>query len=140
MKILQKALILSAITTGLVFGSTAALADDEKVWTDKGPIIKVHTTSEDIKIKANIFFEQENKFDGFYSHHSFDGTVGKHGINHILHHIHLRDGGTLVFKEFEITDEDGNALPNCDLIGNPAFVEGGESFNIHVDAEGCHIN
>ena len=140
MKTLQKVLGLSLITTGLVFGSATAMAETQKVWHDKGPIVKVHPTSKDLEVTANIVFDKEQNFNGFYSHSTFDGTVGKHGINHILHRIHLKEGGTLTFTKFEITDSEGNVLPNCDLMENPAFVEGGPSFNIHVDEEGCHIN
>jgi len=140
MKNLQKALTISAITAGLLLGSSIAMAETEKVWTDKGPIVKIHPSSEDFAIQANISYEKENKKDGFYAYSSFDGTVTQRGINHILHHIRLHEGGTLTFTKFEITDAEGNVLPNCDLMENPAFVEGGQSFNIHVDNEGCHIN
>lgn len=140
MKKLQKVLGMYLISAGLVFASSAALAEEEKVWQDHGPIIKVHPKSDDLEIKANIVFDKEQTIEGFYAHSTFDGTVNKHGINHILHRIHLREGGTLTFTKFEITDAEGNVLENCDLMQNAAFVEGGPSFNIHVDEEGCHIN
>ena len=63
MKKLQKTLTISVITAGLLLGSSIAMAETQKVWTDKGPIIKVHPASDDLAIQANISYEKENTKD-----------------------------------------------------------------------------
>lgn len=140
MKNIQKALLISGITLGLFCGVTNVHAETVKVWTDSAPKIKVKADPRCFDFSARVSLDKVSNIGKSSFDASFNGTLSKNGLGYLLHHINVRKGQTLTFKTFEITDVNGNALPNCNMIDNTLFVAGAHHVNITVSKDGCLVN
>ncbi len=139
MKNIKKALLLSGITVGLFFGVSNVHAETAKVWTDSTPKIKVKSESKCFDFNARVSLDKTSKMGSSTFDPSFNGNLSKQGLSYLLHHINVRKGQTLTFKTFEITDVNGNVLPNCNMIDNTLFVAGAPHVKINVGKDGCTV-
>lgn len=139
MKNIQKALLISGITLGLFCSVANVNAFSGKSWTDSTPKIRVKS-EKDFDFSARVSIDKVSNIGASSFNSSFNGTLSKKGLSYLLHNIQVRQGQTLTFTNFEITDVNGNPLANCNLLENTLFVAGASKVKITVSQEGCIVN